>query len=480
MKKLTSCILFLFLLLSLTACQPDAAAESTLPGEVSLLITEPVVTDSPVLDLGGKTIDELTAREVVDDYLAGSERLASFRSVNESGRIFIYLPGRTNGATCVNPDHLYPSDSWTPEDVVQSYLDDTAPWLKTDNTSQSYADLWSWDCEHYFRIQDGWLYVDNVKCLPFGCQTVSSIDPMDLLAAYQAGEWDGSRVYSEDYCTSVYVDRDGMLSYSYSNPAIPATDYAYTGCAEQPWWRIESHDYDIKVFSSSTHDNQLTSEQMCINDLCVDLPGGKLDGSVSGDLIKLFPVERRDGQLWVTTTAGCYLFQRGKKLNQWLVNIDASDGYVYNPNWQEYQGHPIYLYTDKQLLELKDHGQYEVRLARTAGFDTNYETTCDAYFIENGALKVFNCWDASVETVLSQDVVDAAGFNHIFVQLSDGYTYWLPSLTGNASDPEWDEGLDPDCVRLGTESPVSIDARWREWDGSFYEFLKDCNNLYPG
>ncbi len=511
MKNLSIYFLSLLALLCLTSCQSDPAAntapvdpspsEITAPPETTQSATPSEMaqsaTASSTIDLDGKTVEEITAAEVVDDYLAGTDRLAVFRSVPidaDEGWLYLEVPSCPNFR--VNTKHLYPSPDWTPESVADSYTNSTAPWYSDPNDPLTQGELWSQDYNYHFRIQDGWLYINGHRCLPFAVRTIASIEPSDLLQAYQSGAWDGQSIYSEDYSTQVHVNTDGGLDYCYENPAVlpedttANLDYVYTGITKLPWWYAAQDDYAIECFWSASYDDQLAHELISTVDFYIDLPNGTLTGNVEGDLIKhiegdvidWFTPDYRNGQTWICTTAGVYLFQRGQEINAWHIPIDATDSYLYNPNWDDNQEYDIYLYTGSQLLQLGDNGQYDVCIAETSSFSTNYETCVYAYFIEDGALKCWNILDSevSVEEVLPSDVVAATGFCSIFVQMQDGYTYYLADFLQD-TDRYYQHDTDYlDCIRLGTESPAYYDAAWRAQTGYFYNFLKSCNPLYPG
>ncbi len=478
--------LFLF---CLAGCEAKTS-ESVPPSDSVQEETGPVRPDSPILDLGGKSVDEITAREVVDDYLAGSDRLVAFRSVPQNadeGWLCLKVPSCQTYK--INTNYIYPSEKWTPEEIVASYLNDTAPWRKLPDGSLIQAEMWSEDCNYHFEIRDGWLYINGHKNQPFACKTTASIDPMDLLKLYQAGEWDGREIYSEDYSTSARINGNGTLSYWYENPACLSEDseadpvYVYAGCAEHPWWRATEYDYEVEIGYSHCYGKRLSSERATVDNFYLDLPEGIIGKNVPGDPIKHSAVDHRHGQTRICTTAGIYVFQAGKMLDAWRVDIDAVDGYLHDPNWDDQPEYDIHLYTGNSLLKLRDDGKYDVCVAETAGFYTGYEGYSCAYFIENGALKRFNIWmdEESVETVLPGDVVAAAGFNEIFVQMGDGYTYYLGGFVANDKEAYYNGDTDRlNNVRLGTEPPEYYDTLWREFDKDFYSFLKSCNPLFPG
>lgn len=119
---------------------------------------------------------------------------------------------------------VYPTDDWTPAEIVASYLDQSAPWTDTYGTPL----LWSSDYEHEFCVKDFcvnnvinwngfWLYVDGCRTLPI-YSPVDDISPDHLVELYQSGQWNGYDLIFDAACPGLAVDGircDGTIAYAY-------------------------------------------------------------------------------------------------------------------------------------------------------------------------------------------------------------------------------------------------------------------------
>ena len=475
MKKtqhLRICVLCLLMSLLLASCSgalPEASyIVNSDPADDPVLQTD---TLSPVIALDDQTLADLTVRQVVNDYLTGSNRLTAFYTTNESSDgqdnwIYLRVPGCP--ASKINLNYLYPSYAWTPEAVAASYRDGTVAWWQSSYSNNAY--LWSQDFEYEFKVCDGWLYINNYRSLPFACQTRASIDPMDLLRAYQSGEWNGDPIWSEDYSTSATI-YSKHLYYYFENPVLkagrdPRAIAVYQGCPDQPWWHAEDHSYNIQLISYHQFgDGRRASESIKIADLQLDLPNGTLEGSVTGELLaKNAIIDHRDDTSTVTTTDGTWLFSRGKVVSHWAASVDPTNSYLHDTYWDDNPA--LYLYTGSQFLRLENGGRYQVSVAQTAGFTTTYEGYSGAYFIENGSLKCLDVWnnEETVRTVIADHVVAATGFRTIFVAKDDGYSYILSEAGGQSAK----------LTQLGDGTIEYYDGLYRAWQGSTSDFVLCC------
>lgn len=478
MKKLSALFLSLLLALSLVACSDNAV--NPVPTVQPDPETPPTNITSEVIDLGDlgyESVMDITAREVVDDYLAGTGLLSAFYDVGEGGENWLRLKVPGSSVSQINLDYLYPSATWTPEEIAASYQDGTVAWLNLPwKGGKEYLCLWSQDCEYEFVIHDGWLHVNGYRSVPVACRTMPSIDPMDLLAAYQAGEWDGETVWSEDYGTMVYMYRQAnQLHYEYQNPAReaqgkynPGAAYAYADAAAEPWWRSDDHGYDVFIssytqYSDGTHNN----ERIDVKDIYLDLPGGRIESSVTGEVVSHWGVNSHDDDAtMVVTTEGVWMFSRGVEIDHWSAQVDATDGYLHDPYWNDDAA--LYLYTGSQFIKLEDGGRLNVRVAQTAGFTTSYESYSGAFFIEDGALKCLDVWSnkEEVRTVIASHITAGTGFRTIFVAQDDGYSYMLQESHDKPA------GL----VQLGDGTVDYYDELYRAWHGSSKDFIRCCQN----
>lgn len=283
--------------------------------------------------------DEITVKDLVDDYQSGRSELSEYYEVRtEEDCIYLELcDGRR-----VAPGMIIPYAEWTPENILEHYLSaalgtaETNEWGRVWNRNlDCYAlTAWSEDYEHQLQVAYGVrIYMDGEFSgfLPF---RTTSGDPEEVLRMYQSGGWDGSvePLYTEDYSTYIKIyggsysytaePSRGKLCYSYINYPLDSrrTGHEYLYDAT-PWWRNSELEYEIDPIAFDTEYDKEANEiihqyEKIYLPIYPDLPDGNLqDSDGYGEVMKVSYCDE-NGTL-VFTTEGIWLFKCGKLIQGW-------------------------------------------------------------------------------------------------------------------------------------------------------------------
>jgi len=421
----------------------------------------PKQTPTPTPKPAVKPTNAPTVTEVANDYLDGTGNLSDYYTVKGEGWIQLkgsVLTGIQYDYLC--PSAVFPEDNWTPEKVIQSYKDQSAPWV--DDPYQlsfdSRQSLWSADYQYHFVIDDGWLVINGAYNTPFDCTAVEDITPQAVIEMYQSGEWDGEgKLWSSDYGTSVQVGHNQTLRYSFKNLMLicseSARQYAYTGCHDAPWWHngVDGPWHKYQGFTIDEYNYNYTGNKCHYGSAQVtcylDLPDGKIDPSLG----QIVYITDNDDGTWVVTTNGIYDFQEGKLLDSWKLKMDAEKCFM-ALKAGSFNFAANYAYTGEKLVKLLPGGKTSRVLSGNIFADSNYESTFWAYRVQKHRLTRWRNSDGeiSTSTLVDGNVVDLRGTDrYIFFTMEDGYTY------GAYSD---DYKFDPVCI-----GRISLDAVIEEW-----------------
>lgn len=369
----------------------------------------------------------------------------------------------------------YPQAEWTPQALVDSYRNKTAPWEKSSGRRE--WRLWSQDGQHEFCIDyEGWLLIDDVRALPVDCPTLPSLLPLDLVQAYQTGTWNGLMAWSEDYGTRVYVMDNGQLCYVYNNPAAgagaDAPAYLYAGYDAEPWWEAETtaDQFDVRLQQAAhTEDGQLCYEVVTAA-YQVELPNGQLATAPTGKLLESY--WRLGNGYWELRTTGLDHYRNGEPVESWQCMVDDYNYYTTAPDaaTAEYGYRHAYLYTGDQLLALESDGKFQVVVDHAVvPYQEYQDDVVGAYYLDGDALKLYgdHVGTTATLTLVSQGVVRVIGYGAPFIAMSDGLSYCLNDLDGDG---------EPELVRLGAKTLEEYQAAWRRFDimRGFDEFIYEC------
>lgn len=345
---------------------------------------------------------EPTAKDLVDDYLSDEGRLSGLyvHSTDEGGEwLSFYLPGSDyflNGVY-VNATHRQTDDNTAPEigEVMSAALLGIDNW--TTYRGKGVHLLWSDDYEYCFMIPgDGWIYVDGCRAAPYPSNDDEPrlLDPMDLKQAYLAAEWDGKRIWSNDYGTVAYIGGDGQLKYEYYNPLfVPHNSkddrYCYANCELEPWWSLE-HNYVVEKEYTSFNGEHLAMSSVAMSDWWLDWPD-EAERTVHGRIIRT--AWDVDG-LWVFTTQGLFHYQRGQLIDSWECAVDPFLGKTtacgVSDEVLPYKYR--YLYTGEQLLSVEADGKLCVIVDHVLKVRTDNGLYFRAYYNAHGTQWCYEDW----------------------------------------------------------------------------------------
>lgn len=462
MKRKIAVILLSATMLSITACGQESKPESVAtepivaaPEDMNILdgLDESTPESTPEPDLGGYSI-----KEICDLYLDG-EKLDEEICV-EQGQGWLLIPGSEWAS--YYPGAVYSEADWEPEAVLQSYRDQTAPWVEVYRDCQA---LWSQDYVHRFEVNDSWFYVDMVRVLPLVEET-HAIAPEDILQAYQAGKWDGEFWWSEDYSTRVRMNwYDGSLEYHYSkydySEEGDPMGLAYTGCGELPEYLGDERG---ELFKSSDFRGASYSLSTRI-DFYPDLPNGNLEG--------MKDIMRVDGVgAFVMLEDSIEQYYQGKKVQSWSVQV-TDDSFI-APRWED---NTLFVYAEGKVLKLLDGGKTEVVLNNVVGEDYGLEGTCYVLTLDKDNNGLLSCHE-----VFSGGTVDIA-IDIVAVEPQNGIIFYQEASGGvYALNPRLSHCFyyDDYSAYLGTESLEYYIGEYDEFAGFFSEFVERYSSANEG
>ncbi len=407
------------MIMSLAACGKNAEPAADTPDEQNtqrLIMnpsSEPEATFIP------------TAANIAADYLSGEEKLTDFYKPYRWDSLdgWIFLEGDVKAVYCdIYPGAVYSNPEWSAEEILQSYIDRTAPWAEvsegflaqTSNGEQAIAVLWDNTYEHRFAItNDGWLEIDDVRSLPYDCPTSDDIRPLALLEKYQAGEWDGDAIWSSDH--SVYAEKvSGVLRYVASNPAAHSdSEYAFDCGDAHPFWEGQEEIQGFAVYSEAN---------IAALGCYLDFPDGRIDNLPSEIN---FAVGRGNRGYWAAATDNIYHYRRGNLEDSWALKM-SPDGFLAVAH--DELGAlitPDYAYTGDRLVELLPGGEVNVVFDdASATLNADYGSFW-LYFVEDRNLKRWHNFQSEIDvtTMIEGDVVRTVGIAPVFFEKTDGNIY---------------------------------------------------------
>jgi len=461
LKRTLCMILALAMVISLAACGEAAKPAADAPDEQNTqrLSTDPVGPES-------EPVPAPSVAAIAADYLSGTAALTEFYHPYSGdateGWIWTEI-GIENRHHDFCPSATYPSSEWTPEEVLKSYIDGTAPWVEVPDsvligtghtyTSNAKAALWSNDFTNQFVItNDGWLEIDSVRALPHDCPT-GDIDPLSLLKAYQSGEWGGSALWSSDY--SICVEgTHGSLRYVSRNPAACSdSKYAFNCNSSHPFWEGLN---EVQGFEVQSKANDVGS--IAVVFCYLDFPNGTTD-DLPGKF--LFSVGQEERGSWAVTTSGAFLYLKGTLDDSWSLKMDPDKGFLVARSIWANPNTPDYAYDGSRLVELLPGGEIDVLFdGVSADLDHAYGVFW-LYFVEDGNLKRWRNFQSEIDvmTIIEGDVVRTVGTAPVFFEKTDGNVY--------AFDPSYRDKNDDLIIScLGSEAMEDYVAAWDEFVAS--------------
>lgn len=375
--------------------------------------------------------------------------------------------------------HTYPSNEWTVDEVAEYYHEHYYYWgddpeMPYGEVTRSY--LWTPDYEHKFMADtaDHWLYIDGIKAAPLEVESYS-MNPKDLVEAFQSREWDGkTRRYSDDFSTYVtVVPQYGILDYRFHTEYLSESEdpagLAYTGYLDAiPWWENEANVFDVVSMYSSVHtgdrgglNTPFTYGYRRVDEsgesggrssniwaiTYVDVPWDQQsrlwsvrtagetypDSPYAGEnaMHALYAGRTADG-LYCVVDGGVELWRAGRLRQTWDLKM-TSDCYL---STDQYYSDSIVVYTDGKLYELYDDGEAGLILDHIVSVNLRYAYTfCGFTLSEDGTLQICGkCGDNDmISAEIATDIVEADLSDEYFVLYTDssGKTYAIYDFLGS-------------------------------------------------
>ncbi len=378
------------------------------------------------------------------------------------------------------PTAVYHSNEWTPDEVIQSYLDTPEIWGSYyDNCCMTTGFFFTWtpNYEHCFildnnryaiepgeivELGEGWLCVDGVRVQCFGQTTTASMDPLELARAYRAGEWDGSQLWSEDLSTTVELDSwDGKLDYHYEawryDETYDPLGLAYTGFDDQPWYLQDG----VSQETLAALPTCLTGKNQWVN--C----GGDnyrafdwyscsvyADAPADYDMSDVIDTVRKDPLgMFATFPTYIALFRNGETVVEWECPFDPKEMELllkFKEPTAPYAHDLAYLYDKTTILALRDDGTVEPVVDEMVYHTSVYSSRNEYWCLKDNQLV---CWSLSEHWLSSQnsplvvgkDVIEVDFSTLMLFTTNDGcYAVTRVDENGNFGDTR--------AVYLGSES----------------------------
>jgi len=512
MKK-TAYLLVLCLLLSLTtACQPRSASDDKHPATTA-------ASDS--INLANSAAPEESTQpeatpSVIEVCQGLKEYIKSFSSPN--GPIENQYAEYDNlgafGWAYIDGQHYYwydtyPSNDWTVEEVAQYYREHPYAWGDDPTAARGQATkhyLWTPDYSQRFVADtaDNWLYIDGIRVTPLD-QTTMSMNPKDLIEAFQTHEWDGiTPARSDDFSTYVTVEPEyGLLAYEFDvekYPTEPGSEWgqypidtkgiAYTSYNDAtPWWEDEQNNYDVPVMHSSTY----TSSSEGLNTAFytssttgvlasawaiayVDVPWDKQDtllavqcankvyhdGNHSGEYAyhALYAQRTSDG-LHALVNNGVQLWRGGYLRQTWKAHVDENSYLIIDHYGRNY------LCTDGQLLELLDDGTTSVVIDDVVSTNLQYDDCVACFTLSDDHVLRF-CYLDDANTIQATEVAQGV----VAADLSDDDLVLYTDDTGRTYAIYDFLGSDAGIIEMAWHREIACLG-----EGTIAEF-KECYDLY--
>lgn len=353
---------------------------------------------------------------------------------------------------------VLPSNDWTAESVLATWLEQPEVWAhcSAEEGRVDFYFTWTPNYAHCFildsdkpylsaRMEEaheplvsGWLVVDGLRVAMFDQSTYDISDPYEMIRQYQAGEWDGTMRRSHDGSTTVEVrSYDGMLDYEYEawwyDESFDPEGVAWQEFAERPWWYDDDVPWET-LQMLSYQERPKWPDEIAPNEAYWMWPNTKFyaDLPLDYNMKELVVADRLDdGELLVAEARRIRAYSRGKLLGEWdlaealATDLQSQDVMLFGRLKDapvEYAHDVAYLYTQGQLLALREGGEVAVALERVIGGHDWMDTP--EFGLQEGRLIY---WDVrlaprigEVPTVLAEDVLEADFSTLALLRKADG------------------------------------------------------------
>lgn len=414
------------------------------------------LSEGALTDAVNETANDATDNDATEDQTEGEDKplpsvveICESLSNNEMEWYTLTTPYSQSGWCEIDGkdyyfEHTYPSNDWTVEEVAQHFRDNQSQWgrdpRKTWGEDISLFYLWTPDYSQKFvaNTDANWLYIDDIPTTPLDF-TAHSMNPKDLVTAFQSGEWDGQEKWrSEDFCTNVSVVPEyGILNYNFDtvsvNKSSEHSELLYSGFTETPWWEDETTPFSATIMdaayqsslyhdltvpntygysTSGVHRSSIAAWALAYVDVPWDLQNTLLAVKYGNETFKkvtthqyaahTYRAQRNSDGLYALTTSGVKLWRAGRLRQAWNIRVDH-DSFLTT----DYYG-ANYVYSNGKLYKLYDDGTTKIILRNIVSASLERYTLAFFTIDGNGTLKFqYVSSEGLVESEIATNVVDA-------------------------------------------------------------------------
>lgn len=379
-KKLLLAALTLLFCALLPACAKKSAVEDD----------EAQVEDSTTTN-----VDLLTLKEKVETALNEDNHIWEASYNRRGDEAWVWIDGEQYCAGAI-----YPHDEWTPQDIVASFLNGSAPWVESWNWHDGDYLLWSNNYEHQFAVDchinevafcwgndwlytDDWLYIDSYRTWPVKTP-VGDISPSNLILLYQSGEWDGRELMYSEECPGLVVngiDTDGRLVYYYDVRDMSEDAALATESMVRSWEDVYLAEYD-------------EDQTECHAYVYPDLPASydrhvwrfadtyRSYSDPKGTYVSF--IERDTSKRWSSCIgARVELYKQGKMVQSWDLTPEK-DFWGSSQSEMFFKEGECYFFHYDTLWHLLDDGNIELVMNDIVGCDFIMDNTVRAFYSQSG------------------------------------------------------------------------------------------------
>lgn len=220
-----------------------------------------------------------------------------------------------NSATYVSYDgkriEVSLPDDWTLNDIVQVFQENKGPFVE-------FGQLYTPGRDRvFFLSEDGWIYtrsfdeenpdyLQDLRLAKLGGETLDSLQPEHLLELYRSGEWNGAKIYSQDYHAIAYVGNNGHLCYTYYEPSLFYSDDNVSQIAEEKVYGTKM----VNILDVAEENDTISEER--VMPLYPDLPDGKFQHVISA---------LRDGGTVAIYEDSVGIYKNCQLIKEWPVSL---------------------------------------------------------------------------------------------------------------------------------------------------------------
>lgn len=495
----------MYLALVMLATMMVATGCSKTPVDATTTTAGSALSDTDAATESSNSPSDISLAMICEDYLGVKAWEGAYYQEKEGGFISVSYTIYSPCTSLVCPRAVYNSVDWTVDEIVESWQNQTAPWVTQEDIG-GYDDiyfLWSPDYRYCFTVDDGWLLINGVKTWLMG-PIADSLDPADLVKDFQSGKWDGSKIYSADGATCAEVLYDGEIFYSYEAFAYGNYDLITT----QAWNNSGGSQPEISFrgeeLAWGRHDMEssyLPDGRLIYSSTTAQLPSGvnvHFPGGYLSDMLCYTTFgfnEPTETKVYTITNSGVFCYQAGQILDSWPCDIEFDPTLNYtiwsesiHGNNDRESGQKYYAQLGDKVIELGENGEIFIKLENIIktfmmdGYVVGHMMLADGKLSFNS--KYGSYFSEQSPIIISNQVVDyyvSPYLDAVIFSNRDGYTHAIAKeeLYDNAAGngPLWFDSL-------STESPAFYAAKYLEYYAehrnakiAYQKLLDDYANL---